>query len=155
MRVVVGLGANLGDRMATLREAASRVASLPGVEVVARSRVYQTAPVGLTDQPAFLNAAIYVECTISPEALLDTLLAIERVLGRDRSADAMRWGPRVIDLDVLWIEGLTIQSERLVVPHPRLHERAFALIPLLEVAPDAPYAVGADAKDVRVWGTLG
>ena len=113
--------------------------------VRARSRVYETAPVGKTDQGAFLNAAVLVECTLSPVALLDVLLAIEMELGRRRTEDTVRWGPRTIDLDVLWIEGLTVDDRRLQVPHPRLAERAFALVPLLEVAPQAPYTAPAGA----------
>jgi 2-amino-4-hydroxy-6-hydroxymethyldihydropteridine diphosphokinase len=134
-RVVIGLGANLGDRLATMREAVARIAER--AEIRARSHVYETAPVGKLDQPSFLNAAVAVECGLPPLALLDALLGIERELGRDRSEDAVRWGPRIIDLDVLWIEGVALEDARLVVPHPRLVERAFALIPLLEVAPDA------------------
>ena len=95
------------------------------------------AAVGLVDQPSFLNAAIAVDCPLAPLALLDALLQIERDLGRDRSADAVRWGPRTIDLDVLWIDGVVLDDPRLVVPHPRVEERAFAMVPLLEVAPDA------------------
>jgi 2-amino-4-hydroxy-6-hydroxymethyldihydropteridine diphosphokinase len=103
------------------------------------SRVYETAPVGGPEQAAFLNAAIAVEWGGDPLALLDVLQGIERDLGRTRD---VLWGPRTIDLDVLWIEsGVTIDHERLVVPHPRLRERAFAVRPLLDVAPDAPFAV--------------
>lgn len=113
--------------------------------VLARSRVYETAPVGVTDQPSFLNAAILVECTLSPLDLLDALLAIEKQLGRGRAEDTIRWGPRTIDLDVLWIGGLVVDDPRLQVPHPRLAGRAFALIPLLDVVPEAPYGAPADA----------
>ncbi len=103
------------------------------VHVVARSRVYETAPVGPA-QPDFLNAAVLVEGDLPPEGLLDELLAVEASLGRVR---AERWGPRVIDLDVLWIDGLAVDGPRLVVPHPHLRERAFALAPMLELVPDA------------------
>lgn len=118
-----------------MREAVRRIAEL--ATVTARSRVYETAPVGLTEQPSFLNAAIAMECALDPFAMLDGLLRIERELGRDRSADAVRWGPRTIDLDVLWIEGVVLDEPRLEVPHPRVTERAFAMVPLLEVAPNA------------------
>lgn len=137
LRVVIGLGANLGDRLATMRDAIVRIERLDGVRILARSRVYETAPVGLVEQPAFLNAAIGVNCTKSARALLDELLRIERELGRIRGAGEVRWGPRAIDLDVLWIEGVVIDESQLSVPHPRLVERAFALVPLLDVAPDA------------------
>jgi len=120
-----------------MREAVARVASVAGVTVVARSRVYETEPVGGPLQPSFLNAAIAVECMLSPDALLDELQRVEAELGRTRGAGVERWGPRMIDLDVLWIDGITLDQPRLVVPHPRLHERAFALLPLLDVAPDA------------------
>jgi 2-amino-4-hydroxy-6-hydroxymethyldihydropteridine diphosphokinase len=156
LRVVIGLGANLGDRLATMREAVVRIATVEGVRVLARSRLYETAPVGLVDQPAFLNGAVLVECALSARAMLDALLAVERELGRTRAADDVRWGPRTIDLDVLWIEGLSVEDPQLTVPHPRLVERAFALVPMLDVAPGAkhpktgePYVV-ADDVGVRV-----
>ena len=132
MRIAIGLGANLGDRLATLREAASRIGQL--ASIVRRSHVWETAPVGGPEQPDFLNAALLVEWRETPIALLDALMHIEADLGRVRD---IRNGPRTIDLDVLWIEGLVIDEPRLVVPHPRLHLRAFALAPMLEVAPDA------------------
>lgn len=135
MRVVIGLGSNLGDRRATMRDAVRRIAHV--ATVTARSRVYETAPIGLVEQPSFLNAAIAVEGALGPLALLDALLRIERELGRDRSGDAVRWGPRTIDLDVLWIDGVAFDDPRLAVPHPRVTERAFAMVPLLEVAPGA------------------
>jgi 2-amino-4-hydroxy-6-hydroxymethyldihydropteridine diphosphokinase len=137
LRVVVGVGANLGDRLATMRAAVARIDAIDGVRVLARSRLYETVPVGVVEQPAFMNGAVLVECTLSPLALLDALLAIERELGRTRSQDTMRWGPRTIDLDVLWIDGVALDDPHLVVPHPRMHERAFALVPLLDVAPGA------------------
>lgn len=137
MRVVVGLGANLGDRLATMREAIMHVERAPGVVVRARSRVYETAPVGGPPQPPFLNAAILVECTTSPLALMDELLRVEAALGRVRGVGEVRFGPRAIDLDILWVEGVVLDEPRLVVPHPRMHERAFALVPLLDVAPGA------------------
>jgi 2-amino-4-hydroxy-6-hydroxymethyldihydropteridine diphosphokinase len=132
-RAVVGLGANLGDRRASLALARGRVAAIPGTRVVASSRLYETAPVG-PPQPDYLNAAILVECTESLEALMDALLAVEAELGRVR---AERFGPRTIDLDLLWSPGRIVSAPRLELPHPRLHERAFALVPLLEVAPGA------------------
>jgi 2-amino-4-hydroxy-6-hydroxymethyldihydropteridine diphosphokinase len=139
-----------------LRDAAARIDVLEGVRVVARSRVYETAPVGGPPQPDFLNAAILVECTLSPAALLEELLRIEVALGRVRGGDEIRFGPRTIDLDVLWVDGVTLDEPHLTVPHPRLAGRAFALMPMLEVAPGAtdprtgePYVV-TDAGGVRV-----
>ncbi|MGH7438284.1 MAG: 2-amino-4-hydroxy-6-hydroxymethyldihydropteridine diphosphokinase [Polyangiaceae bacterium] len=132
MHAVVGLGANLGDRLAALRAALEGLARVATVEKV--SSVYATAPVGGPPQPDYLNAAVLVETELRPRELLHALLAIESTLGRVRRE---RNGPRVIDLDVLWIEGVVVKSEELEVPHPRLAERAFALVPMLEVAPGA------------------
>ncbi|MGD0676651.1 MAG: 2-amino-4-hydroxy-6-hydroxymethyldihydropteridine diphosphokinase [Polyangiaceae bacterium] len=130
-RAVVGLGANLGDRLQSLRAAAQQLALRSTVE--ATSLVYEAAPVG-PPQPHFLNAAALVRYEGLPEALLDDLLDIERGLGRVRAG---RWGPRTIDLDILWIEGVAVNTRRLVVPHPRLVERAFALAPMLALVPEA------------------
>lgn len=136
MRIIVGIGANLAERLATMQEAVRRIAR--SAPVLAISRVYETDPVGGPEQPPFLNAAIAIEWAGEPLALLDLLQGIEQDLGRVRD---VRWGPRTIDLDVLWIDGgVRIDDPRLAVPHPRLHERAFALRPLLDVAPEAPYA---------------
>lgn len=135
--MVIGIGANLGDRIATMREAVARIGRVNGLAVIERSRVYETAPVGGPPQPAFLNAAILAEYIQSPTELLDALLGIEVELGRVRGVGEVRFGPRTVDLDVLWIEGIVLKGPRLVVPHPRLLERAFALIPLLDVAPGA------------------
>ncbi|HSQ65837.1 MAG TPA: 2-amino-4-hydroxy-6-hydroxymethyldihydropteridine diphosphokinase [Polyangiaceae bacterium] len=130
-RAAIGLGANLGDRHASLRAATRSLAGLGAV--VATSRVYETAPVG-PPQPDYLNAVVLLETERSPEELLDGLLAIERSMGRVR---AEKWGPRVIDLDLLWMDGVVVVTERLTVPHPHLRARAFALAPMLEVVPDA------------------
>lgn len=144
MRVAIALGSNVGDRIANLRDAVRRIAE--HARVMRTSRVYETAPIGGPDQEAFLNAAILVAWEGEPLALLDVLQSIERDLGRTRD---VRWGPRTIDLDVLWIEGgTTITDARLVVPHPRLAERAFAVMPLLDVAPDAPFVAPND-QDIR------
>jgi 2-amino-4-hydroxy-6-hydroxymethyldihydropteridine diphosphokinase len=132
VRAVVGLGANLGDRLATLRAAAGELGRASSV--VARSRVYETEPVGPA-QPRFLNAAVLVDWRGSPEDLLRELLDVEARLGRVRGGE--RWSPRAIDLDLLWAEGVVAEGAHLTVPHPRLRERAFALVPLLDVAPDA------------------
>jgi len=156
MLAVIGLGANLGDRLASLRDAASRVAEL-GV-VRARSTVYETEPVG-PPQPRYLNAAVALETELAPEELMRKLLAIEASMGRVR---AEKNGPRTIDLDVLWIEGVTLATDVLTVPHPRLVERAFALAPLLDVAPGArepgtrrPYAdVAVDRAGIRAHAAL-
>jgi len=132
LRAVVGLGANLGDRLEALRDAVRDLSRVARVTKV--SRVYETEPVGGPPQPPFFNTAALVEYAGTPRALLDALLAIEARHGRVRRE---RWGPRTLDLDVLWIDGLVVDAPGLVVPHPRLHERAFALVPLLELVPDA------------------
>jgi 2-amino-4-hydroxy-6-hydroxymethyldihydropteridine diphosphokinase len=124
----VGLGSNLGDREATIRAA---VAALPGV--VAVSELRETEPVGVTEQPAFLNGAARLATELSPRELLDALLEIERGLGRERR---VRWGPRTIDLDLLLYGGETVDEPGLTVPHPSLHERRFALEPLAELDPE-------------------
>ena len=127
-RAYIGVGANLGDRQATIRAA---VAALPGV--VGVSQLRETDPVGVVDQPPFLNGAVVLETELSPRELLDALLAVEREHGRERRE---RWGPRTIDLDLLLYGDETIDEPGLTVPHPRLHERRFALEPLLDLDPE-------------------
>lgn len=129
----VGIGANLGPREETLRRAVDLLGRADGVEVVGVSELRETDPVGVVDQPPFLNGAVSVETTLSPRALLDLLLEVERSLGRVRGE---RWGPRVVDLDLL-VYGIEVLDEPgLHVPHPRLHERRFALEPLAEMNPE-------------------
>lgn len=132
-RAYVGLGANLGDRAATLLRAIELLDEQPGIDVVAVSSFRETDPVGFLDQPLFLNAAAAVETTLSPRALLGTLLEVEQQLGRVR--EGPRYGPRTVDLDLLLLDGLTVDEPGLEIPHPRLHERAFALEPLAELDP--------------------
>ncbi len=135
---VIGLGSNLGDRMAYLQAALDKIERF--APVVGTSRVYRTSPVGGPPQGDFLNAAVRVGCRMGAHALLARLLGVERDLGRTRDepgAHSARWGPRVIDLDILWMTDTTIEDATLTIPHPRLVERAFALVPLLDVAPDA------------------
>ena len=128
------MGSNLGDRRATLLSAFEEMAAIDGVELVARSSLWQTAPVGGPPQDDFFNAATLLRTSLDPADLLRALLAIEARFGRRRAGRNL---PRALDLDLLWIEGVTVARPHLKVPHPRLHERAFALAPLLEVAPDA------------------
>jgi 2-amino-4-hydroxy-6-hydroxymethyldihydropteridine diphosphokinase len=132
-RAYIGVGANLGDREATIRRALELLSAEEGVEVVAVSILRETDPVGVVDQPRFLNGAAALETSLSVRDLLDVLLGIERDLGRVR--DGTRWGPRTIDLDLLLYGRETIEEPGLSVPHPRLHERAFALEPLAELDP--------------------
>lgn len=132
-RAYVGLGANLGEREETLRAAVAGLEATGGVEVLAVSAFRETDPVGYVDQPRFLNGAVALETTLTPRELLDALLAVERSLGRTR--DGPRFGPRTIDLDLLLYGDESLDEPGLTVPHPRLHERAFALEPLAELEP--------------------
>jgi len=133
-RAYVGLGANLGDREHTIRAALADLDAEPGVEVVAVSTLRETEPVGYLEQPPFLNGVAVLETTLEPAALLRLLLAVEARHGRDRAAVPAQ-GPRTLDLDLLLYGDEIIAEPGLVVPHPRLHERAFVLEPLAEVAP--------------------
>jgi 2-amino-4-hydroxy-6-hydroxymethyldihydropteridine diphosphokinase len=132
-RAYVGLGANLGDREASLRAALERLGETPGIKVIAVSSFRETEPVGYLDQPRFLNGAVALETELPPRALLEALLAVERSLGRTR--DGPRFGPRTIDLDLLAYGEEAVDEPGLRVPHPRLGERAFALEPLVELEP--------------------
>jgi 2-amino-4-hydroxy-6-hydroxymethyldihydropteridine diphosphokinase len=130
----VGLGANLGDRLQSLRAAVGRLDAVAGVRVVACSPVYETAPQGpVAAQPAFLNAVCAVETALAPRELLARLLAVESALGRVRDVPQ---GPRTIDLDLLLFGAAVMDEPGLSVPHPQLHRRAFVLVPLLDLAPD-------------------
>jgi len=129
----IGLGANLGDRQETLRTALRLLDEMPDTRITQRSSLYETAPVGFTEQPEFLNAVAEVETTLPALGLLRALLGIENLLGRVRT---LRWGPRVIDLDLLTYGSEQIALPELTVPHPRLWERAFVLVPLAEIAPE-------------------
>jgi 2-amino-4-hydroxy-6-hydroxymethyldihydropteridine diphosphokinase len=128
---VIGLGSNLGERRERLHLAARRIADV--TPIVRASPLYETLPVG-PPQPDFLNAALLVETSLQPLALLERLLGIERELGRERRE---RWGPRSIDLDILYGDGPPLRLPGLSVPHPELKVRPFALVPLLDVLPDA------------------
>ncbi len=127
VQAFVGIGANLGDRWVTIRRAVDLLAQSPGIVTVECSPVFETEPVGLRDQPWFLNLAAGLETTLSPEALLLRLQQIEQELGRSRT---VRWGPRTIDLDLLVQEGETRSGSGLELPHPRMFERAFVIEPL-------------------------
>jgi 2-amino-4-hydroxy-6-hydroxymethyldihydropteridine diphosphokinase len=132
VRVYVGLGANLGDARATLEAALREIAQLQRTRLLAHSSLYRTAPVD-AGGPEFVNAVVELETTLAPGELLDALHAIERAHGRERP---FRNAPRTLDLDVLLYADRVIAGEHLLVPHPRLHERAFVLVPLAQIAPD-------------------
>ena len=134
-RAYVGLGSNLGDREETIRRAVALLDREADVDVVAVSRLRETEPVGYLDQPRFLNGVAAVDTSLAPRELLERLLAVERRLGRDRSASP-RQGPRTIDLDLLLHGAERVEGPGLEIPHPRMHERPFVLEPLAELAPD-------------------
>jgi 2-amino-4-hydroxy-6-hydroxymethyldihydropteridine diphosphokinase len=156
---VIGLGSNLGDRVETLRGAVGEISALG--ELTAVSALYETEPIG-PPQPPYLNAAVRLLTPCDLPQLLEHLLAIERRFGRKRR---QRWGARILDLDILWTPSGVFQTESLRVPHPRLNERAFALVPLLDVAPEAtdplsnePYALALErctrkgvSERARLW----
>ncbi len=131
-RVFLSLGSNLGDRRANLEEALRRLEA-EGVRVVRRSSWYETDPVGYTDQPAFLNLVVEVRTHLDPHQLLACAQRVEASLGRVRG---VRWGPRTVDVDLLLYGSRVLDAAGLTLPHPRLRERAFVLVPLCEVAPD-------------------
>ena len=132
MRAYVGLGSNLGDRAAHLLLGLSALSRLPKTHLLKLSPVYETDPVG-PPQPPYLNMVAELETELSPKGLLAEMLRIEKALGRERRE---RWGPRTLDLDLLLYGDLVLEEEGLSVPHPRLHERAFVLVPLLDLLPE-------------------
>jgi 2-amino-4-hydroxy-6-hydroxymethyldihydropteridine diphosphokinase len=141
-RAYISLGSNLGDSLQTLRRAAVALGGLGAI--VAASPVYETDPVGLREQPAFLNAVVELDTTLEPLPLLDALLAIEADSGRERG---IRFGPRTLDLDLIWYEGAVSDDARLTLPHPRAHEREFVLRPLCDIAPELSLA----GRAAREW----
>lgn len=143
----VGLGSNLGDSAEVLRAAARALDAAPHTRLLRLSSLYRTPAWGLTDQPDFVNAVAMLETGLSARELLAAMFAIEREAGRARRADGSdRWGPRTLDLDLLLYGEAVIDEPGLHVPHPHLHERAFALVPLLEIAPEAVIARRGPAR---------
>jgi dihydropteroate synthase len=132
-RVVLALGGNVGDKVASLRRALRAITGEPGIELTAVSRLYRTAPWGKTDQDWFVNACALGRTTLKPQALLERIKALEVELGRQPTE---RWGPRVIDIDLIAYDDIALKTERLTLPHPELFKRAFVLVPLAEIAPD-------------------
>ena len=138
-RAYIGMGSNMGDSLGTLRAAAVRLGELGSI--AAASPVYETAPVGYEQQPDFLNAVVALDTTLEPEPLLAAMLEIENAFRRERT---IRFGPRTLDLDLIWYGGRTMRTARLILPHPRAHEREFVLRPLADIAP------GVELGGVRV-----
>src|SRR5215471_12601680 len=131
---LLGFGGNLGDVRATLGRAVTALCDGREVKLVARSSDYRTPPWGVANQPPFTNLAIMVETALTPRALLDRALAVEAMFGRDRTKER-RWGPRILDIDIIAFDALEIEESGLTLPHPHLFERAFVLAPLAEIAP--------------------
>ena len=147
---LIGLGGNIGDPPRTMAAALQLIDGRRDTQVTAVSRLYRTPPWGVTDQPHFYNACAAVETQLSPRALLEVCLGIERHFKRERRE---RWGPRTLDLDVLDHAGETFHDEALTLPHPRIAERAFVLIPLVEIAPD--FQMGGETIGERIAGLDG
>lgn len=133
-RAFVALGSNLDDPLAQVLRGFDALSLLPESQLLARSRLYRSAPWGVTEQPGFVNAAVELETPLAPRELLEALLGIERAAGRNRSG--ARWGPRVLDLDLLIYGDTECEEPGLTLPHPHLHERAFVLLPLNDLAAD-------------------
>jgi 2-amino-4-hydroxy-6-hydroxymethyldihydropteridine diphosphokinase len=140
MRAYLSLGSNQGDRAAQLDAALARLAASGHVRVIQRSSLYETAPIGMTAQPWFLNLVVEVETDLHPQDLLALTLSVERDLGRVR---AQRWGPRTVDIDILLYDALEVTTPILAIPHPEMTHRRFVLEPLLEIAPDAALPDGS------------
>jgi 2-amino-4-hydroxy-6-hydroxymethyldihydropteridine diphosphokinase len=143
-RAWVGLGGNTGDPVSTLRAATAQFDALPGTRVLLRSKLYRTPAWGVVAQPDFINGVVLLETSLDARGLLDGLLEIERAFGRERRE---RWGPRSLDLDLLLYGDCVIDLPGLHVPHPHLHERAFVLVPMLEIAPDVEIPGRGRARD--------
>jgi 2-amino-4-hydroxy-6-hydroxymethyldihydropteridine diphosphokinase len=159
VRAHIGLGANLGDPSARLRWALEQLRALGTLE--ARSALYRSVPMGPTDQPEYCNAVAIVDTTLTPAALMEALLAIERATGRVRG---VKWGPRTLDLDLLHIDGVTLATPSLRLPHPGIAQRNFVLVPWAEIAPDlvvpgigrlADAAAAIGAAGLTRWETAG
>lgn len=145
----VALGSNLEQPAEQIRAALAALAALAGTSVLAHSSLYLTTPVGYLDQPDFINAVAQLETSLSPHDLLEALMQIEAGFGRERS---FRNAPRVLDLDILLYQDTVLDDPQLLLPHPRMHQRAFVMVPLAEIAPDLP--VGEHGQAAAIAATL-
>lgn len=146
MIAFIAIGSNLGDRVDNVKKAVLRAADEENATLVFMSSFYETEPWGMKEQPAFINAVMGVETELAPAALLAHLKSVEAGLGRQK---AERWGPRVIDLDIIFYGGLVMDEKGLTIPHPSAHERAFVMVPLAEIAPDLIHPVlGKSAAEI-------
>lgn len=156
----IGIGSNVGDRVGFCRRAVTELEIAPGIAVDAISSIYETSPVGGPPQRSFMNLVVRLETSLGPRELLEASQRIERRLGREESD--IRWGPRVVDLDVLLFGDEKVSEPDLEIPHPRLTERRFVLVPILEVDPEATDPWGARLADslpeaegdVELWGSV-
>lgn len=150
----IALGANLGSPARQVRAAMQVLAAIPGIQLLAQSPLYRTAPIGPAGQPHYCNAVCQVETSLTPEQLLEQMLAVERAAGRVRSGD--RWGPRLLDLDLLYMDGEQRSTKALQLPHPGIASRNFVLVPLADIAPslDIP-GVGVVAERAQGIGRDG
>ena len=151
---VIGVGSNLGDRMNNINRAVKALSLLPETKIADFSKVYETEPVGETDQPKFLNAVVKISTELSPMTILGGCLGIEAALGRERK---LKDGPRIIDLDLLLFEGVKLDNRDLTLPHPRILQRAFVMVPLLDIYPTGralglPF--GPHLKDISQDGII-
>jgi 2-amino-4-hydroxy-6-hydroxymethyldihydropteridine diphosphokinase len=152
--VLIALGGNVGDVRATFQKAIANICGMAQAALKARSSDYITPPWGDEEQAPFVNACIEIETDLDPHALLFTLHKIESKLGRDRASER-RWGPRTLDLDLIAYDDVSVQRPELTLPHPRLFERAFVLVPLAEIAPDRVIAGRSVADALARLSTVG
>ncbi len=145
----LSLGSNMGDRVGMLRQAVRLLKEHPAIEVMNISSLYETAPVGFTEQDAFLNMVVQLQTDLNAYELLEICQDIEQTLDRKRE---IRWGPRTIDLDILLYNQDKFETENLVIPHPRMHERAFVLVPLLELDPKQDF-IEPQREGIEIWKT--
>lgn len=146
----IGLGSNIGDRIGYVQQANKLLDDTDGIRVINSSSLYETEPFGFKEQEWFINAILEIETSLEPMDLLNVCLRIEKQLGRVRHPEAPQWGPRTVDLDILFYDNLIISTDVLQIPHPRVHQRAYALVPMLELAPDFIHPViGESILDIH------